>query len=214
MSLSSRSAERGYRAAPRHAAVTGARRELDRGLAGRRGVICAAAHIAAIVVLALVAPVPVLADDAPQGIKIAVFAFELEDLSPPAVLLKKPTDSAATMEKVTGAAREELAGSGRYTVIDASKLDARGGRDETLRDCNGCEARLAEQLGAAQSMTGLVRKVTETDYYVVIRIRDAHTGKVLDQEEALLAGDQSGWPTGARMVIRHQVLPSRDGPAL
>jgi hypothetical protein len=59
-------------------------------------------------------------------------------------------------------------------------------------------------------MIGLVRKVTETDYYVVIRIRDAHTGKVLDQEEALFAGDQTGWASGVRMLIRHQVLPTQN----
>ncbi len=167
------------------------------------------AHLLAIlVVLAVVAPAAVPGGEPPQPIKIAVFAFELEDLSPPAVLLQKPTDSAATMEKVTAAAREELEHSGRYTVIDASKVRANPGSEETLRDCKGCEARHAEQRGAQQSRIGRGRKVTETDYYVVIRIREAHTGKVLDQEEAMFAGDQTGWPTGARMLIRHQVLPS------
>ena len=164
----------------------------------------------AMVVLTLLAHVPVFAADAPPSIKIAVFPFELEDLSPPAVLLQKPTESATTMEKVSSAAREELAHSGRYTVIDASKVDAKAVTDKTLRDCNGCEAALAEQLAAQQSMIGLVRKVTETDYYVVIRIRDAHTGKVLDQEEALFAGDQTGWASGVRMLIRHQVLPTQN----
>ncbi len=164
--------------------------------------------VAVMALLAALAPAAVVGAGASPPIKIALFTFELEDLSPPAVLLQKPTDSAASMEKVTGAAREELERSGRYTVVDASKLEAKPGGAETLRDCNGCEAPLAEQLGAQQSMIGLVRKVTETDYYMVIRIRDANTGKILDQEEAMFAGDQTGWPTGARMLIRHQVLPS------
>jgi hypothetical protein len=43
----------------------------------------------------------------------------------------------------------------------------------------------------------------------VVRIRDAHTGKILDQEEAMFAGDQTGWPSGVRMLIRHQVLPTQ-----
>jgi len=166
----------------------------------------AAVFLAAAVILVPVAGRGALA----PPIKIAVFDFELEDLSPPAVLLQKPTDSATTMEKASSAAREELVHSGRYTVIDASKVDAKPVTEKTLRDCNGCEAALAEQLGAQQSMVGLVRKVTETDYYVVVRIRDAHTGKIVDQEEAMFAGDQTGWPSGVRMLIRHQVLPPQN----
>lgn len=165
---------------------------------------------ALIVILAAVGLAPAFGGPAaPAPVKIAVFAFEFEDLAPAAVLLDKPADTASTMEKVTAAAREELNRSGRYIPIDASKVDTKAAGGKPLRDCNGCEAQLASQLGAGQSMIGLVRKVTETDYYVVIRIRDATSGKVLDQEEALLAGDQSGWPTGVRMVIRHQVLPSQ-----
>ena len=170
----------------------------------------AAARLGAVIVLSAVALVPARGADAPPPIRIAVFAFEFEDLTPAAALLKKPADAAATMEKVTGAAREELAHSGRYLPIDASRLEAPAVAAKTLRDCNGCEAGLAEHLGAQQSMIGLVRKVTETDYYVAIQIRDARTGKVLDQEEAMFAGDQTGWPSGARMLIRHQVLPSQN----
>ena len=169
-----------------------------------------AARIGAMMVLAAFALVPAWGADAPAPVRIAVFAFEFEDLTPAAALLKQPAEAAATMEKVTGAAREELAHSGRYLPIDASQLDAPAATGKTLRDCNGCEAALAEHLGAQQSLIGLVRKVTETDYYVAIRIRDAHTGKILDQEEALFAGDQTGWPSGARMLIRHQVLPSQN----
>jgi Protein of unknown function (DUF2380) len=143
----------------------------------------------------------------PAPVKVAVFEFELEDLSPSAVLLGKPAASASAMEKVTDAAREELMRSGRYLVIDASKVDA---KSKALRDCDGCEAAVAQQLGAQQSLVGLVRKATQTDYYVVIRIRDAASGKVLDQEEANFAGDEQGWASGVRMLIRHQVLPAKD----
>jgi hypothetical protein len=156
---------------------------------------------------------PAFGADAPAPVRIAVFKFEFEDLTPAAVLLQQAVDTATTMEKVSSAAREELAHTGRYSPIDVSKVDATAVAGKALSDCDGCEASLAAQLGAQQSMIGQVRKVTETDYYVVIRIRDAATGKVLDQEEALLAGDQSGWATGVRMVIRHQVLPNQQGVA-
>jgi hypothetical protein len=37
-------------------------------------------------------------------------------------------------------------------------------------------------------------------------IRDARTGKLINEQEANFAGDESGWPTGVRMLIKHQVL--------
>jgi hypothetical protein len=51
-----------------------------------------------------------------------------------------------------------------------------------------------------------VIRATATDYYIMIRIRDARTGKILDQESANFAGSEEGWASGVRMLIRHQVL--------
>lgn len=161
-----------------------------------------------ILLLASIAGATAAATGEPQSspVKIAVFDFELEDDSPSAVLLNKTDPHAATMAKVTAAAREQLASSGRYSLVDVSKADAKAVRDGMLRRCNGCEADIARSLGAEQSLIGIVRPVTQTDYYVMVVIRDARTGKVLDQQEANIAGDESGWPTGARMLIKHQVL--------
>ena len=47
----------------------------------------------------------------------------------------------------------------------------------------------------------------QTDYYIAVVIRDANTGKVLDSQDANFAGSEEGWPTGVRMLIKHQVLP-------
>jgi hypothetical protein len=155
---------------------------------------------------------PALAADAEKSppVKIAVFDFELEDVSPAASLLDKTTSSTATMDEVSKQARRELAHSGRYSVIDVSKVDAKTATGKSLRNCEGCEAGIALQLGAEQSLIGVVRRVTQTDYYVVIQIRDARTGKLLDQQEANFAGSEEGWASGVRMLIKHQVLTSQN----
>ncbi len=139
-------------------------------------------------------------------IKLAVFDFELVDDTPAEVYLGKSTSNAATLDKVDSAARAELAQSGRYRVIDASHADAKAVHDKTLRNCGGCEAAIARGLGADQSLFGIVQRVTQTDYYVTIAIRDARTGKLLNQQEANFAGSEEGWPTGVRMLIKHQIL--------
>jgi hypothetical protein len=155
------------------------------------------------------APAPAADAHESAPVEIAVFAFELQDSSPSAALLRKSTTDTAVMAKVTDAARRELAQSGRYSLIDVSHADAGPVRDGSLRNCEGCEAAIARQLGAAQSLIGVVTKVTQTDYYITICIRDARTGKIIDQQEANFAGSEEGWSSGVRMLIRHQVLPTQ-----
>jgi hypothetical protein len=163
--------------------------------------------------IALVLPVGALAADAPASanaapIKIAVFDFELEDVSPAASQTGASGDSAAIMQKVSNEARRLLAQSGRYTLVDVSKSDAKPVADKSLRDCDGCEAGIALQLGADEALIGVVRRITMTDYYVLIQISDCHSGKVLNQQVANFAGGDDGWASGVGMLIRHTVLVS------
>ena len=143
-------------------------------------------------------------------VKIAVFDFELEDVSAAASLLGKTTSTTATMEKVSSEARRVLAQSERYSLIDVSKADAKPVNEKSLWDCDGCDSGIALQLGAEQSLIGVVRRVSMTDYYVLIQISDCRTGKVLNQQEANFAGGDDGWASGVRMLIKHQILASAD----
>jgi hypothetical protein len=145
-------------------------------------------------------------------IKIAIFDFELEDVSPAASQPGAGGDTVAIMQKVTSEARRLMVQSGRYTLVDVSKSDAKPVIEKTLRDCDGCEAGIGLQLGADQAMIGVVRRATMTDYYVFIEISDCHTGKVINQQAVNFAGGDDGWASGVGMVLRHTVLVS-DNPA-
>jgi len=155
---------------------------------------------------------PALAGDGGESpaVKIAVFDFELEDVSAAASLLGKTTSTSATMDKVSNEARRVLVQSGRYSLVDVSKADAKPVTEKSLKDCDGCDSGIALQLGAEQSLVGIVRRVSMTDYYVLIRISDCRTGKVLNQQEANFAGGDDGWASGVRMLIKHQILASAD----
>jgi hypothetical protein len=148
----------------------------------------------------------------PPVVKLAVFEFELDDVSPAASFLGQTTSNEAVMEKVSSEARRMLAESGHFILVDVSKVDAEPVRAKSLRNCNGCEAGIALQAGADQALIGIVRRVTQTDYYVLIQISDAQTGKVLNQQEANFAGGPDGWASGVRMLIKHQVLVAADDP--
>jgi hypothetical protein len=155
---------------------------------------------------------PALAADAGKSapVKIAVFDFELEDASPSAALPGESGASAAIMQQVSSEARRVLAQSGRYSLVDVSKVDATPVTQKSLRYCNGCENRIALQLGAEQSFVGVVRRVTLTEYYVLVQISDARTGKVLNQQSAAFSGGDDAWASGVRMLIQHGVLAAQD----
>ena len=143
---------------------------------------------------------------------LAVFDFELDDDTPAAELEGKVTSSTASLQKASAAARRILAQSGRYRLVDVSGAQAGRVRDHSLRLCNGCEAAIARRLGADQSLLGIVMRATQTDYYVIVQIRDARSGKLLDQQSANFAGSEDGWASGVRMLIQHQVLATPDVP--
>lgn len=155
---------------------------------------------------------PVLAVDVVKQapVKIAVFDFELDDATPAAALLNQATSDVAALDKASAAARQQLQQSGRYSIIDASKVDAQAVKDKALRNCSGCEAAIARRLGADESLIGIVRRATQTDYYVLILIRNARTGELIDQQGANFAGGEEGWASGVRMLIKHQILVSQD----
>lgn len=138
--------------------------------------------LAAILIVGLGA-VTVRSQGAPETpIAIAVFDFELDDVTPASSLLQQTTSTTAALQTST------------------SPQPAR------LQDCNGCEADMALNLGAQQSMIGVVRRATQTDYYVGVSIRDASTGKLVNEQAANFAGGEEGWASGVRILLDHQVL--------
>jgi len=138
--------------------------------------------------------------------KIAVFGFELQDNSPGGGL-GMATTKEPSLEKATTAAREILERSGRYSIVSIAPVDLGSvTQGKALRDCDGCEATVARSLGAEQSMIGFVRRATQTDYYIVIVIRDSATGEILNSQVANFAGGEEGWASGVRKLIQHQVL--------
>ncbi len=138
-------------------------------------------------------------------IPIAVFGFELEDISP-AGSLGQHTTSEVSLQKTTEAARDQLKSSGRYAIVSIDDAEAKSPDGKALRDCDGCETPIAKKHGAQQSMIGIVRRVTQTDYYIVVVIRDVETGKIVNAQVANFAGGEGGWASGVRTLLRHQVL--------
>ena len=144
---------------------------------------------------------------APQPIKLAVFPFELEDFSAAAAYIPPDDIDREQLRLSTEEARRLIAASGRYQLIDVGEVKDEAAKAGKLHDCGGCEAKIAATLNADQSMIGIVTRISRTDYAVTYKIRNAHSGELVDVEQTdLRAGANSAWSRGARWLIQRRLL--------
>ncbi len=147
------------------------------------------------------------AADLNHPIKLAVFGFELLDVSGGAGIIREDARDAEQLRLATEKARDLIAQSGRYTLVDVSGADSEPLRTHDLHECSGCDAALAAKFGADQSLVGVVTRVTRTDYNVTYTLRDAHSGKVIAVAQTdLRIGANYSWPRGAASLIRDKFL--------
>lgn len=146
----------------------------------------------------------------PAPIKLAVFDFELEDASAASATGGTASDDAAQLTDVTNQVRRLFAQSGRYEVIDIGSAEPDAVRARTLHDCGGCDAGIALKAGAVQSLVGIVRRISRTEYTLRFQIRDARTGAIVSKgDSGLRMGANYSWSRGAVRLINDGLLESR-----
>jgi Protein of unknown function (DUF2380) len=140
-------------------------------------------------------------------IKIAVFDFELTDLSGGAGIAGDPNADATQLNQAASDARQLLAQSGRYEIVDVSGVESDAAKQHRLWECGGCEAAIALKLGADQSFVAVVSRISRMEYVVRFQIRDARTGEpILARESGLRMGANYSWPRGATALLRNGLL--------
>ena len=144
---------------------------------------------------------------APSPIKMAVFPFELEDFSAGAAYVPPDDIDREQLRLSTEEARRLIAASGRYQLVDVSAVNDQATKAGKLRDCDGCDARIAASLDADQSMVGIVTRITRMEYAVTYKIRDARSGALVDVKQTdLRMGANVAWSRGARWLIENRLL--------
>jgi hypothetical protein len=144
---------------------------------------------------------------APSPVKMAVFPFELEDFSAAAAYVPPDDIDREQLRLSTEEARRLIAASGRYQLVDVSAVSEEAAKAGKLRDCDGCEARIAAGVDADQSMIGIVTRITRMEYAVTYKIRDARSGAIVAVEQTdLRMGANVAWSRGARWLIQNRLL--------
>jgi len=178
-------------------------------LAYRAGVRCSA-WAASLLCAAFLIALPAEAA-APAPIKLAVFEFELEDFSAGGSSATPAPADATQLADVTGAVRQLLAESGHYQLVDVGNVDLADVKAHMLSKCDGCDAPIALKLGAEQSLVGVVKRISRTEYTVRFQIRDARTGDVVHSEDSgLRMGADYSWTRGATRLIKDRLLAKLD----
>jgi hypothetical protein len=166
---------------------------------------CIASHLVAAVLFAGDVVTGTAISAAP--VKIAVFPFELMDLSAAAPYVAPDDIDREQLRLSTEEARRLIAESGRYQLVDLGAVNEQIAKAGQLRECEGCEARIAAGLAADQSMIGIVTRITRMEYAVTYKIRDIRSGALVDvQQTDLRMGANVAWSRGTRWLIERRLL--------
>ena len=147
------------------------------------------------------------AAEAPPLLKLAVFPFELEDVSASAGAIPPDDIDREQLRLSTEEARRLIAESGRYQLVDVGAVSDQTAKAGKLRDCEGCDARIAAGLDADQSMIGIVTRISRTEYAVTYKVRDVRSGAIVGSGHTdLRMGANVAWSRGARWLIQNRLL--------
>lgn len=140
-------------------------------------------------------------------IKLAVFDFELDDFSAGGPIAGESSIETARLHAVTLQARRELADSPIFEIVDAGSSTDDRVKTHWLRKCNGCDAQIAQRLGADMSLVGIFRKVSVMEQSLEIRIRDAKTGELMKVVGTDLRGEtDDSWRRALDWLIKDRIL--------
>lgn len=143
--------------------------------------------------------------------KVAVFPFEI-DFQPSDEDFtigeqKASTAEEARLKMVHAEFEKLLTADGRYETVDLSGLSADIQAAQPLYKCNECDVDLAKKAGAQLAVTVILDKISETHLNMIVNIRDAATGGLLRNVQAVVQGNtDETWLHGARWLLKNRLL--------
>jgi hypothetical protein len=167
-----------------------------------------AAFLAAVLLLAH--PLPAAAD---APVKVAVFDLELYDTSLEGELRGRDPAESARLADLTTLLREAVEARPDTTPVSVAPLHDRLATLPALYSCNGCEAKLAAELGADRAIAGFVYKVSTLILYITVTVRDTASGQLLEKASVSIRGNtDESWRHGMQALLdRYLFKPDERG---
>jgi hypothetical protein len=138
---------------------------------------------------------------------VVVFDFEMMDSSAGAGIIAQDEHDTRYLAESTQVAKDYLGSAGTYRIVDAKPAAAELAKAGELMQCNGCEAAIASKLGGDLAMTGIVNRISRTEYEMLIKVVDTRTGApVALGYSGLRMGANYSWPRGVKWLMERRVL--------
>lgn len=153
-------------------------------------------------VLLLAALLAVTALPAAAAGKLALFDFELINTS------MEPTrpDELARLAALEPAAAQRLQAEG-FELVDTAPVADQVAKVASLRDCNGCDLRMAGTLGAELAAIGWVQKVSNLILNINLQIREVGTGRLVKAGSVDIRGNtDESWQRGLKYLLDRRIL--------
>ena len=143
--------------------------------------------------------------------KVAVFPFEIDyQPSEEDFYIGEPKvtpEEEARLKLVHEEFQARLTADGRYEAVDLSALAADIQAKQPLYNCNECDVDLAKKAGADIAVTVIMDKVSETHLNMIVTLRNAATGAVMRNVQAVVQGNtDETWLHGARWLLKNRLL--------
>lgn len=140
---------------------------------------------------------------AEEPTKVAFFGMTLIDTGPGA----RDAADERRLSAIQARLVEAMTETGRYAFVDTGPVAGKADLYANLAHCNGCDARLAAEVGADIALTGEVQKTSNLILSLSIFIRDAETGELIGGGSADMRGNtDETWMRAVNYVLKNRIL--------
>ncbi len=149
------------------------------------------------------------------GPKAVVFPFDLIDQQQQFEIGIMPMGPDPEEKRQLKLITEELTKlvkeSGRYEVADTGPIAAEIEANAPMWQCNGCEDRLAKEVGADVAFIGTVRKASDVLFTVSVYIRDVTNERVVKQGSSEIYGNTDAtWLRAVRYIVDRRLFKEKE----
>ncbi|SHM13487.1 DUF3280 domain-containing protein [Roseibium suaedae] len=142
-----------------------------------------------------------------QAREVAVFDMSFINFSQEVEFGAKNEAEHRRIEMLNAYLRQLLAESGEFQLVDTAPLGKDVHKYGDVFTCNLCEEKLAREAGAPASITGAVQKLSVLVQTIILRERDASTGKVVRLYQTDIRGNtDEAWKRGLKWLVDHRLL--------
>jgi len=156
--------------------------------------------------LTLAFALPAWADPRWEGQTAAFFGVTFIDTSTEGEINGVREDETARVAMIEDYIAEALEAGG-LTLVDLAPVQEELDRTMNPAKCNGCDVRMARELGARYSIVSEVQKVSNLILAINIYVRDADDGgQVAGQAVDIRGNTDDSWQRGARYVLTRNIF--------